>query len=190
VYSGHDFDIRHASVREYIQTHPEVTVFAKEKILIEDLRDFVYQSQKESTEVSILIFDDMVLPAQQALLKTLEDIVGNTCIVLYTHAHSTFIPTILSRVIVHREESHKDAKNIYSLKDKTVAARFDIIKQIMKEYDDEKLSKQDIIDIVTDIQCEDTQKDTHVEVYARAFSMLKQPSVSIKYVLEYVYALV
>jgi DNA polymerase III delta prime subunit len=186
VHSTKPFDIRNVSVREYIQTHPEVIVFAKEKILMEDLREFVYQSLKESVKVSILIFDDMVLPAQQALLKTLEDIQDDTCILLYAHAHSTFIPTVLSRVIITHDTSQKDTQRQYSVQDKTIAERFDMIKHIMKEYEDEKLSKQDIIDIVAGIQQNDMQKDMHADVYLRAFSMLKQPSVSIKYVLEYV----
>ena len=197
VHSDQSFDIRNVSVRDHFKAHPEVTIYAKEKILIEDVREFIYQIQKEGTgvidgveKISVLIFDDIVLPAQQALLKVLEDIDKNACIVLYTHTHSVFIPTVLSRVVLKHEVQATGKVHTYNIGNKTVAERFDMVKAIMKEVEDEKLSKQDVIDIISHMQIVDAKKDAHREIYARAISMLKQPSVSVKYVLEYVVGLV
>lgn len=192
VHSDQSFDIRNVSVRDHFKEHPEVIIYAKEKILIEDVREFIYHIQKDGTEkISVLIFDDIVLPAQQALLKILEDIDKNACIILYTHTHSVFIPTVLSRVVLKHEVQEVDSKvHTYNIGNKTIAERFDMVKAIMKEYEDEKLSKQDVIDIINHMQIIDTKKDAHKDIYNRAISMLKQPSVSVKYVLEYVVGLI
>ncbi len=197
VHSTIPFDTRHASIREHIQSHPDIRVYAKEKILVDDVRDFTYEFQKESSgevygvkKLAILISDEIAQPAQHALLKVLEDMDAESCILIYTHTHSVFMSTILSRVIVAHEENNISHTNEWNIHKKTVAERFDLIKKLMKEYDDEKVTKQDIISIVESIQESDKKKGEHGEIYTRALSMLKQPSVSIKYVLEYVCALV
>lgn len=189
IHSDVAFDVRVNGVRASFKTYPEITVYAKEKVLMEDVRDFVYEMQKESTgdmKIGVLICDDIAVAAQHALLKVLEDMTPDTCILIYTHVHAVFLSTVLSRVVVKFEESDDKKKGVKTFKNKTVGERFEIIKVIMKEYDDEELSKQDITTLVEDIQKGDEKRDLHRDVYARAFSMLKQPSVSVKYVLEYV----
>lgn len=197
VHSTKPFDMRNASIREHMQTHPDIRVYAKEKILVDDVRDFTYEFQKEGNaeifgiaKLAILICDEIAQPAQHALLKVLEDTDADSCILIYTHTHSVFLSTILSRVIVVHEEDNIEHTNEWNIHKKTVAERFDMIKKLMKEFDDEKVTKQDIISIIERIQESDKKKAEHSEIYTRALSMLKQPSVSIKYVLEYVCALV
>lgn len=197
VHSAQSFDTRNTVVHKHTETHPDIRIYAKEKILVDDVRDFTYQFQKESTSeifgvarLAILICDEIAQPAQHALLKVLEDMDADSCILIYTHTHSVFLSTVLSRVIVTHEKNISDHNNKWSIHNKTVAERFDMIKKIMKEFEDDTLTKQDIISIVEDVRKHDKKKEEHGEVYTRALSMLKQPSVSVKYVLEYVCALV
>jgi DNA polymerase III, delta subunit len=197
IHSAKSFDIRHALVQENKRDCPNILVYSKEKVLIDDVRDFTYELQKESIDtthgvkkLAVLVCDDIAQPAQHALLKVLEDMSSDDCILIYTHSHSVFLPTVLSRVIVAHENEKDTSHTDWNIHNKTVAERFDMIKKIIKEYEDEKVTKQDIVSIVTYIQEVDTTKEKHIAVYVRALSMLKQPSVSIKYVLEYVCAVV
>ncbi len=194
VHSPMSFDLRNEIVHTHAQTHPGLTVYAKEKILVDDVRDFAYEMQKYEVEkVGILICDDIAVSAQHALLKVLEDMPSNTCILIYTHVHSVFLSTVLSRVIIIHEKDTANSTNTYivpKIHKLTVSERFAIVKDIVKKYEDEELSKQDIITIIESFQATDIKKDTHQDVYTRAISMLKQPSVSVKYVLEYVVSLV
>jgi len=196
VQSDKSFDIRYSIAKDHAKLFPEIIVFSKDKILIDDVRDFTYEFQKETSgtvhgvrKLAVIICDEIAQPAQHALLKVLEDMSPESCILIYTHTHSVFLSTVLSRVVLKYEEAEEVVKD-WNIHSKTVAERFDMIKKLMKEYDDEKVSKQDIISIVASIQESDKKKGEHGEIYTRAMSMLKQPSVSIKYVLEYVCALV
>lgn len=185
VYTDIPFADRIISVQKSFDTHSDIVVFSEEKMKIDTVRDFVYEMQKGSTggidgvsKIGILICDDIALPAQHALLKVLEDLDSSACVVIYAHIESVFMSTVLSRVIEKSEIGKNNAKGL-TLSGKTVAERLESVKKIMKDFDDEKVTKQDILGILE--QCKNNR-----EVYGRAFSMLKQPSVSVKYVLEYV----
>ena len=185
-YSAIPFDVRISAAREqFVQTESTV-IYTKEKILVDDVRDFVYEMQKESQgniKIGILVCDDIAVAAQHALLKVLEDMTSDTCILIYTHVHAVFLSTVLSRVIVKHEEGKHHVPTL-AFAGKTVAQRFDIIKALLKKVEDEEVSKQDITSMVEKLKEHDT-KNTHNDVYVQALSMLQQPSVSIKYVLEY-----
>ncbi len=185
VYSDTPYSERHMSVQKNFDTHPDVVVYAEEKLKMETVRDFIYEMQKASTggifgveKIGILICDDIVLPAQHALLKALEDLHPATSIVIYAHSQSVFMSTVLSRVIQISDKEKGGGNNVL-ISGKTAAERLEAVKKIMKDFDDEKITKQDIISILEQVK-------GNAEVYSRAFSMLRQPSVSVKYVLEYV----
>lgn len=185
VYTDISFADRIISIQQHLGSHADIVVFSEEKMKIDTVRDFVYEMQKGSTEgvygvskLGILICDDIALSAQHALLKVLEDIDSSTCVIVYTHSESVFMSTVLSRII-EISEVGKIKKSGLIITGKTVAERLESVKKIMKDFDDEKITKQDIIGILDMIK-------ENTEVYTRSFSMLKQPSVSVKYVLEYV----
>lgn len=188
VYSNTSFTERVSMVHKSFHSHPDIVIFEEEKMKIDTVRDFVYEMQKGSTggvggvsKIGVLICDDIALPAQHALLKVLEDLDSSVCIIIYAHVQSVFMSTVLSRVIeIHENnETAIRTKPIIQLTGNTVAERLESVKKIMKAYDDEKITKQDIIEILEDYE-------GNREVYLRALSMLKQPSVSVKYVLEYI----
>lgn len=193
VHSEKTFSDRKTIAHKYTHDDQQASyIYAKEKILIDDIRDIAYQIQKESLvekqdvqKLILVICDEIGESAQQALLKVLEDIEPDTCIILYAHIHSIFLPTVVSRSIIMQEKDASLTKDKWDMSKKTVAERFAWVKELLSAEED-TLSKQDIIQTLTHIQQYDSKKDTHKEIYVRAFSMLKQPSVSIKYVLEYV----
>lgn len=185
VYTEVDFNERLLQVQQSLGVHADVVLCAEEKMKIETIRDFVYGMQKESTggvygvaKVGVLLCDDIAHPAQHALLKVLEDIQSDTCILIYAHTHSVFMSTVLSRVMQIRESEKKNNTHM-QIVGFTTAERFESVKKILKEFDEEKITKQQIITILDQIK-------ENKEAYSRALSMLKQPSVSVKYVLEYV----
>lgn len=190
VHSEYIFNDRKNIVQTHTDAHQQISyVYAKEKILIEDVRDITYEIQKDVKKIICIICDEIAESAQQALLKTLEDIEPDTCIIIYAHAHSVFLPTIVSRSMIVQEKNSASKKNLWNMSTKTVAERFAWVKEFLSQ-EEETISKQDIIQILTHIQEFDNKKDMHTAIYVRAFSMLKQPSVSIKYVLEYVVGLI
>lgn len=185
VYTDTPFSERIISIKETLGAHPDIVIFEEEKMKIDTVRDFVYEMQKGSTglvhgvgKLGILVCDDIALPAQHALLKVLEDLDSSVCIIISAHTESVFMSTVLSRVI-EKHETNNSIVEHKTLAGKTVAERLESVKKIMKEFDDEKITKQDILGILEGYK-------TNREVYSRALSMLKQPSVSVKYVLEYI----
>ncbi len=86
--------------------------------------------------------------AQNALLKTLEEPTPGTYFFILTSSASVFLPTILSRV--HVVSGKNDATILPSVFDvagflkATPAKRIAMVKEIMKEKEDEKIGDRDI----------------------------------------------
>jgi hypothetical protein len=143
-------------------------------ISIEDVRDFQDDFQKSSSEINtdfkklgILIFDDISIPASNSLLKVLENIDKDNCIILYTNKNVRLLSTILSRVIEVDEVGEKKEK-----KGKIEAPSFE---------DKENLpNKQDVIDwIKYKIEISKINKDKQPLIW------INNPSPNMKYIVEY-----
>jgi hypothetical protein len=200
IQGDQSFALRNITVREYLKDFPYIAIYSEEKVSIETVRAFVYELQKkhidESIEkrfkvkkIALLICDDIALAAQHALLKEFENIESDTCILIYAHINTVLLSTIVSRVIVKKEKGIEEDDMRFCLANssrfckwsilgKSVSEKLDIVKKIIKDYEDELVTKQDVIQYVKHIS---KQKNS-----AYVVSMLKQPSVSLKYVLEYV----
>jgi DNA polymerase III delta prime subunit len=84
--------------------------------------------QKKQNTVLILAAEKLTLPAQQALLKTLEEPPGASQIYLVTSQPDQLLPTILSRVSsidasIHRSFDEKKVKESAILLDKLLAVK-------------------------------------------------------------------
>ena len=172
----------------------EVTVVPNPAMGMEDIAYAIGEIQKKSQtniKTVFLIFDQMSLHAQNALLKTLEDIDMETCIFLYVSKQTTLLSTVISRVvgidlIQQTEDRFTGVFISYKklMEAEGMAKRLEMIKPIIKEYDEEKISRQDIISWISRLYAHAGKRESRT-VFSEAIVMLQQPSVLVKYVLEY-----
>lgn len=175
--SDKNFAERIVSLMTFIPLNSDVVILKNRSIGIEDVRDFQDDFQKSSSEINpdfkklgILIFDDISIPASNSLLKLLENIDKENCIILYTNKNVQLLSTILSRVIQVDQydgiESDKKSK-------KTIEPSFE---------DKENLpNKQDVIDWIRyKIETSKVNKDKQPLIW------INNPIPNTKYIVEYV----
>lgn len=174
IQSGKSFDERIHQVHSVFPLNSDIIVLKNKGISIEDVREFQDNFQKTSSEINdgfkklgILIFDDISINASNALLKVLEDIDKENCIILYTNKNVMLLSTILSRVI--RIDEKED-----SLSNKKIE---------MPNPDDKDtpIDKQQVIEWITyKIETSKINKDKQPLMW------INNPSPNIKYIIEYV----
>jgi len=102
-----------------LSSHPDfILVTAKEYITIDQIRELQkklsFKSYKGKERVSVIHeAEKLTLPAQNALLKTLEEPPKNTIIILTVNQKEAILPTIISRCQVIKIKS----KNFFQIKD-------------------------------------------------------------------------
>lgn len=165
---------------------------------MEDVEYAIEQIQKKAegeVKTVFIVFDQMSLPAQNSFLKTLEDVTKDTCIFLYVSRQTTLLSTVLSRVVAVELDAVVDiaadekSKVFFSyaqlMKEKTVGKRLEMIKPIIKKYDDDVISKQDIVSWVSRLYASAPHHAENKVVFSETIVLLQQPSTLVKYVLEY-----
>lgn len=201
IQSTDSLDVRMEAVHKEFDQNTDVVVRQAQKMLIDDIRDWAEEMRTSSSggfdidrrhisKLGILIFDEMLLPAQNALLKELEDIQPDVCILLLSHIHTTLIPTVLSRVVKTATDDRYLPSMVSSVfptaayfkKEKNVSTRIERIKKVIDAYDEEQISKQDIVVWVESLAKEDGARP---ELFLQTTVLLKQPSTLVKYVLEF-----
>lgn len=168
---------------------------------MEDVEYAIEQIQKKAegeVKTVFVVFDQMSLPAQNSFLKTLEDVANDTCIFLYVSRQTTLLSTVLSRVVAVELDSVVDiaadekSKVFFSygqlVKEKSVGKRLEMIKPIIKKFDDDVISKQDIVSWISRLYASAPRNAENRVVFSEAIVLLQQPSTLVKYVLEYMVA--
>ncbi len=164
---------------------------------MEDVEYAIEQIQKKAegeVKTVFVVFDQMSLPAQNSFLKTLEDVASDTCIFLYVSRQTTLLSTVLSRVVAVELDTVVDiaadekSKVFFSYaqlaREKSVGKRLEMIKPIIKKFDDDVISKQDIVSWVSRLYASAPDNAERV-VFSETIVLLQQPSTLVKYVLEY-----
>ncbi len=216
VRSSSSFATRVASVKKEFKQNSDVVCVHRAKMLIDDIRTWSETLRKSSgdgvsvktTKVSklgILVFDEILIPAQNILLKELEDIAPDVCIILLVHMHTVFLPTITSRVVEVFESVVSSTRSSlsqiaddtdkeifpnmeYFKKEKNVAKRMDRMKKVIVAYDEGQISKQDIVVWVESLSkdyVKDSKGKKQTKLFVDTIILLKQPSTLVKYVLEF-----
>ncbi|MBD3799213.1 DNA polymerase III subunit delta' [Sulfuricurvum sp.] len=120
--------------KEIIESrHPLRCVpFLRDDFKIEDAKEAIAEAYKseESTKILILGAKSFTIPAQNALLKILEEPPRNILFLLLAPNKSTFLPTVRSRLSLHQEHIQKvyETLNI-SLKTLDLSALFAFVKE-------------------------------------------------------------
>ena len=176
--SDKNFEDRVKYVEENLASNSDTVIFKNKSISIDDIRYFQDDFLKSSSEINlgfnklgILIFDDISISASNSLLKVLENIDKDNCIILYTNKNIKLLSTILSRVI----EIDQDNKDIVSDKKKKKP-----IEPVFEDKDSMP-DKQDVIDwIKYKIETSKVNKDKQPLIW------INNPSPNMKYIVEYV----
>ncbi len=173
VQSNKIYDERVEFIQNTFPLNSDVVILKNKTIAIDDVRDFQNYFQKSSSEMNsdfqklgILIFDDISIQAQNSLLKVLEDIHKQNCIILYTNKNIKLLPTILSRVVSRDEEENKKTN-----------------KPELPNLDDKENppDKQQVIEWINY-----TIKNSKVNKDNKPLIWINSPSPNIKYIIEYV----
>ncbi|MBU3668602.1 MAG: hypothetical protein FGM57_01390 [Candidatus Taylorbacteria bacterium] len=145
----------------------------------------------------VIIADTFSHQAQNALLKTLEEPTLGTHFFILTSTSSVFLPTILSRVQVIRRSTDTDNTlaevcDVHGFLKGTPAERLLMVKQILKEKDDENISDRDIFVFVNELEKElfrvhkGTKKEINIaHVFTKVQDYIRDTSSSKKILLEY-----
>lgn len=212
VRSTSSFAARVASVKKQFTQNADVVFSHATKILIDDIRVWSGELRKSSgdgvdvktakvSKLGILVFDEILVPAQNILLKELEDLAPDVCIILLVHMHTVLIPTITSRVVevfdsatvsavssldnkIDDEAAHIFPDADYFKKEKNVSKRMERMKKVVEAYDEEVISKQDIVVWVESL-AKGVKNKQRATLFVDTIVLLKQPSTLVKYVLEF-----
>ena len=133
IKTNKNIDARLSFVNDNFENNSDIFILSDKSLSVDSIRNFQEYFQKQSQELNsdfkklgILIFDDISIQAQNSLLKILEDIDKENCIILYTNNNIKLLSTILSRVI---EENEEEANKKTKIKEPDLASKEDIDKQ-------------------------------------------------------------
>lgn len=171
--SDKTFEERVDFINNTFASSSDIVVLKNKTIAIDDVRDFQNNFQKSASDVNanfqklgILIFDDISPQAQNSLLKVLEDIDKENCIILYTNKNVKLLSTILSRVVSIDEGEKKKIKKpeLPDLTDK-----------------ENPIDKQQVIEWI-----KYTIENSKINKDKKPLIWINSPSPNIKYIVEYV----
>lgn len=213
VRSSSTFAARVAEVKKQFKQHPDVVFTHASKILIDDIREWSKELRKSSgggvevktakvSKLGILAFDEILVPAQNILLKELEDLAPDVCVILLVHMHTVLVPTVISRVVEVFDSATSNAVSsvdstvdsslgeifpdaAYFKKEKNVTKRMERMKKVVEAYDEEQISKQDIVVWVELLASKEKSSSKRAELFTETIVLLKQPSTLVKYVLDF-----
>jgi DNA polymerase III delta prime subunit len=177
IKTSESFESRILFIKKIFPLTPDIVFINNKTISIDDIRDFKEDFQKTSQETSsdykklgILVFDDISINAQNSLLKIIEDIDKENCIILYTNKNIKLLSTVLSRVleIAEVENFSKNEKGNEKIKEPNLEDKENIDKQEVIKWIENKIEKSKI------------NKDKKPLIW------INSPSPNIKYIVEYV----
>lgn len=171
--SNKTFEERVDFINNTFASSSDVVMLRNKTISIDNVRDFQTEFQKSSfglnsdfKKLGILIFDNISDQAQNSLLKVLEDIDKENCIILYTNKNIKLLPTILSRVVLIDEEEKGKTKKpeLPDLTDK-----------------ENPPDKQQVIEWI-----KYTIENSKINKDKKPLIWINSPSPNVKYIIEYV----
>jgi DNA polymerase III delta prime subunit len=177
IKSDKSFEDRVDFINETFTENSDVVILKNKTIAIDDIRNFQNEFQKSSNQTNvdfnklgIIIFDNISEQAQNSLLKILEDIDKENCIVLYINKNVKLLSTVLSRVVSMDE----GIKKSLSSKNK---------KPELPDLNDKEnpIDKQKVIEWI-----KYTIENSKINKDKKPLIWINGPSPNIKYIIEYV----
>ncbi len=173
--SNQNFEDRNPDLKNLSYFGPDGFYIKKKNITIDDIRGFQDELQKSSREknldfrkIGTIIFDDITISAQNSLLKILEDIHPENCIILWTNNNIKLLSTVMSRVVEIYENVEPTGKTkkpeLPDLTDK-----------------ENPIDKQQVIEWI-----KYTIENSKINKDKKPLIWINSPSPNIKYIIEYV----
>lgn len=184
--------------------NPDVFVGNYATFNIDDLPDVVSMHQRVPMgpkKILVLSANNITAQAQNSLLKMIEEPTPRTHFFICLPTASILLPTVLSRVQVinlrsSEEQSVSEAgeksdseKQAQTFLKNSIPDRLVQIKDILADLDKERLTKEDVFQFVSAVLKLAHSKDkrgSNLEVISRVADYMRDPSSSIKMILEYV----
>ncbi len=107
-------------------------LFIRDDFKIEDAKEVIAEAYRSETDRKTLILGakSFTIPAQNALLKILEEPPRNIVFILLAPNKSTFLPTVRSRLTLTHEKEEKEYLSLpISLKQLDLNALFEFVKE-------------------------------------------------------------
>jgi DNA polymerase-3 subunit delta' len=123
-------------------------LFIREDFKIEDAKEVISEAYKSESNIKTLILGakSFTIPAQNALLKILEEPPPNIAFILLAPNKSTFLPTVRSRLSLTQECSEKQYKPMnLSLRTLDLSSMFTWVKE------HEKLKKHEAKELIENL---------------------------------------
>ena len=181
--------------------NPDVFVGNYPTFNIDDLPDVVSMHQRVpmgAKKVLVLSANNITTQAQNSLLKMIEEPTLRTHFFICLPTTSILLPTVLSRVQVidlrGEEGGVKSAsegdieKQAAQFLKNSIPDRLAQIKDLLAELDKERMTKEDVLQFISTVLKLAHRKDKgglNLEVISRVADYMRDPSSSIKMLLEY-----
>jgi len=123
-------------------------LFIREDFKIEDAKEVISEAYKSESTTKTLILGakSFTIPAQNALLKILEEPPSNIAFILLAPNKSTFLPTVRSRLSLTQERSEKQHESmLLSLRTLDLSSMFAWVKE------HEKLKKHEAKELIQNL---------------------------------------
>ncbi len=116
-----------------------------DRVLIDDTRAIVARSAMKaetgSKTIFIISFNQITTEAQNSFLKCIEEPTKDTIFFFVVPDSNFFLPTVLSRAVLIKENEKKSKNFLKELLDKNIGERIKFIDSVVKEIKDEKKPK-------------------------------------------------
>ncbi len=152
-------DILKNNIVEHSFRHTDLIVFESVSIGVDDINlisDFNSRRALGKNKVMIISTQSITIPAQNALLKIIEEPSLNTIFFFLIPSKSQIIPTLLSRfreieLDLKIEHSSNLALNPENFLKQTVATRMEIIKEVVVFLEKEKVTRGEVCEFITEV---------------------------------------
>lgn len=150
--------------------------FIREDFKIEDAKEVISEAYKSESQTKTLILGakSFTIPAQNALLKILEEPPPNIAFILLAPNKSTFLPTVRSRLSLTQERSEKQYEPMtLSLRNLDLSSMFTWVKE------HEKLKKHEAKELIENLFHHAGQTEglalttTQIEGFDKAFRLIE-----------------
>jgi len=150
--------------------------FVCDDFKIEDAKEVIAEAYKseENTKTLILGAKSFTVPAQNALLKILEEPPKNIVFVLLAPNKSTFLPTVRSRMSLHVEQEEKKSTPIsLVLRNLDISEMFRWVKEHdrLKKHEAKELIENLFYHAVYEERC--TLSEVQIEGFEKAFRLIE-----------------
>ncbi len=173
--------------------HIERLIYEYDKFLIADARHIfsihLHKTAQDSMQIIGIAFNSTNTESQNSLLKMLEEPRANTYFFIIIPNKKIILDTVLSRAQVFEYKKEIEiSKETEKFIKSTPAKRLELVKNILDDLKAEKITKQNIIEFIEEIEkyVHNKKNMTLLKRILEIKEYLKDQGASVKQLLEYI----